>query len=72
MTNKTFSARQLRMLMAEREVATIRQLAELSGIHENSLYGITSGKSQPGTETLGRLSAALDCLVDDFFAFSEA
>ena len=59
--------------MREKRNLSQYQLAILSGVPQQTISAIESGKrTNPGVETLYPLSRALDCLVDDFIKSEEA
>lgn len=51
---------ELRKIMAEREIRTIKELAEKSGINRNTLAQVLSSKKQPSSDVMEKLVAALD------------
>lgn len=51
---------ELRKIMAEKEIKTIKELAEKSGINRNTLALIVKGERQPSSEVMKRLVITLD------------
>ena len=54
----------LKRLRAERQL-TVRQLSLLSGIGTNTINGLENKGQKARPATLGKLSKALNCTIDD-------
>ena len=51
---------ELKKLMVEKKIDTIIQLSELSGVGRDTLSKILSGKAQPSSGVMIKLSSALE------------
>lgn len=51
---------ELRKAMIERNITTIGELAELSGVDRNTLGRVVNGKCRPSTLVMEKLVVALD------------
>ena len=63
-------ARNLRRIMAE-EGITASMLADWAGVHDNTVYRITSQERAPRVDTLYRLAQILRRSMDEFVVESE-
>ena len=51
---------ELRKIMAEKEIKTIKELSEKSGVNRNTLSQIFDGKKQPSSDVMERLIITLN------------
>ena len=51
---------ELRKIMAEKEIKTIKELSEKSGVNRNTLSKIFNGEKQPSSDAMERLVIALN------------
>ena len=51
---------ELRKIMAEKEVKTIKELSAKSGVNRNTLSQVFNGEKQPSSEVMEKLVAALE------------
>ena len=63
-------ARNLRRILAE-EGITATMLADWAGVHDNTVYHITSQERAPRADTLYRLAQILRRSMDEFFEGAE-
>ena len=50
---------ELKKIMVERGVGTIKELSELTGVNRNTISGVVKGKIQPSAEVMLRIIDAL-------------
>ena len=51
---------ELRKIMAEKEINTIKELADKSGINRNTLAQVFKGEKQPSSDVMEKLVATLE------------
>lgn len=51
---------ELRKIMAEKEIRTIKELSEKSGVNRNTLSKIFNGEKQPSSDVMERLVITLN------------
>lgn len=51
---------ELRKIMAEKEIKTIKELSEKSGVNRNTLSQIFNGEKQPSSDVMERLVMTLN------------
>lgn len=51
---------ELRKIMVEKEVKTIKELAEKSGVNRNTLAQVFNGEKQPSSDVMEKLVATLE------------
>ena len=51
---------ELKKIMAEKEIKTIKELSEKSGINRNTLAQVFDGKKQPSSDVMERIVITLD------------
>ncbi|WP_100408428.1 helix-turn-helix domain-containing protein [Bacillus solitudinis] len=61
----------LKKVMKEKGMTSIK-LAELTGMHKNGIYKLANNKTEGiQFQTLGKLTKALDCRVEDLFEYMD-
>ena len=51
---------EIKKIMAEKEIKTIKELAEKTGINRNTLSNILNGKVQPSSDVMEKLVFSLE------------
>lgn len=51
---------ELRKIMAEKEIKTVKELAEKSGVNRNTLADVLNGKVQPSSDVMQKLVISLE------------
>lgn len=51
---------EIKKIMAEKEIKTIKELAEKTGINRNTLSNILNGKVQPSSDVMEKLVLSLE------------
>lgn len=51
---------EIKKIMAEKEIKTIKELAEITGVSRNTLSSVLSGKIQPSSDVMEKLVFSLD------------
>lgn len=51
---------ELKKIMAEKEIKTVKELAEKSGVNRNTLADVLNGKVQPSSDVMQKLVIALE------------
>lgn len=57
--------------MAKNGISKQKELSKLSGVSENTLSKILSGKGDPSVETIEKLAVSMGYLVSEFSALGE-